>query len=410
MISTETKNEKSSIHKPRFYIVSVDIVQGFFLILMIVGHTALWWDPTLDSRWPNIPLFALILTIPAMMILAGFLFFYGFNSANSLLRRIDLNGRKEARIRFIKRGIIFFIVAELFEFITGLVTSPKYLLNYLLTWELFHMFSFSTFVLLLVFEIAWYMEEKKRIDHKKGSIAVMSISLLFVLTFFLLFHDYSMSQQIKGLYVELNINSILERVIFEDGHTPIIPWLAFPLIGGLLSVFLDLPHAKTESIFRKSILVVICGIVTLFYGLKFLEKELFVIAPVHYPASSSYVFISIGSLLLITMLLIIKLDINSIYSRASVNKFILPFILLSQISLTVYLIHNIGYVIPSDLLIVRVITPTLEILVFVGLLYAILFVFLAVLWQNSMFKYSLEWVIWKSQKSSWRWWVKENNK
>ncbi|MFX0170817.1 MAG: hypothetical protein ACFE9L_02750 [Candidatus Hodarchaeota archaeon] len=389
----------------RFYLVTVDILQGLSVFIMVMGHTGLWWDSELDARWPNVPfLFWLLLTV-ALVVPPGFLFWYAFNTTNSLLRKKTKNERLDSRYRLLKKTVIFFLIAEFGELVAGLVVSPKHLLNYLLTWELFHMFSFSTIFLLIVFEIAWMFETRGFWRHRQVSLVSLSFCLIFIISFFLIFHDYS-SSQVMDLYVELNLRSILERIFFEQGQSPIIPWLAFPSAGALLASYIDLPNEEKDLIIRRGLFSITGGILVFFIGILFMRIERYVSTAVWYPASSPLVFIAIGVHILTTTGFILLLDLNTFYEHREVNRLILPVVLLSKITLTVYLVHNLAFAIPSDIPFIRRLLPNVNIMMFAGFLYSLLFVLIAFIWQKRNFKYSIEWFLSRLQKTKWQWWFK----
>ncbi len=389
----------------QFYLVTVDILQAVSIFCFVTGHSMLWWDSTINIKWPNITFAGATFIAIALMVPACFFFLYGFNVVNSLLRKESGSERSETKYRLLKRTFIFFLVAEFCEGAAALVTSPERLLNSLLTWELFHIFAFSTFILLIIFEFAWWIEKKGFGNHKQVVTAVLSSFLFLVIAIFLLFHDYSMSQGIQGMFVDLDINSILQRAVFEDGQSPIIPWLSFSLTGSLIASFLDLPHEHKDVILKKVGVVLMGGTLILIAGVLFLGKERFVAPPVLFPASSSFIFIALGLLILTTTGLILLIDLSSLYSRIMVKKMLLPLVLVSKISLTVYIIHNVAYIIPAPLM--KTLIPSETAIIAAGVLYSLLFVLTALIWQKWEFKYSLEWMILKLQRAQWRLWDKK---
>lgn len=401
-------NTTMFIKQQPFYLATIDILKGFCILMMIIGHTILYWDHSIVYKWPDItPVVAVFLSI-ALIAHPGFFFLYGFNVVNSLLRKEDPVERDETRIRLLKRTVIFFLLAELCEGAAAIINSPEYLLNFLLTWELFHMFALSTFILLIVFEFAWKIESQSSWSHRQVSLTVLTTFLVLIIFFFLLIHDYSNLLRIPGYYVNLDIISILQRAIFEYGQNPVIPWLSFPIVGGLLAVFLNLPFEKKEDLVKKSRVASIGGILVLIIGIMLLVKERYVSTPVLRPASSSFVFIAIGSLVLTTTAMILFIDLNTHNSGKRVKRLFLPAVLVSKISLTLYIIHNIAYIIPQQL--TRSLFPTESAILVIGIVYSLIFVPIAFYWQKSGFKYSLEWMIMHLQNAQWRWWIKTPTK
>ncbi|MHA1975806.1 MAG: hypothetical protein ACW98I_02765 [Candidatus Hodarchaeales archaeon] len=395
------ENTQTSQKKP-FYLVTTDIGMGFSVFLFVIGHTALWWDHTLDSQWPNLPLPAWLLLVVAFLVPPGFLFWYTFNSANSLLRRKTDAERKGSRHRLIKRTIIFFFVAEIGELATAIFLG-KPIPNYLVTWELFHMFSFSTIFILVIFELAWMMERKGFGDHKKAAMAELVAIIIIVLGIYLIFHDYAQSRIIAHAS-DLTLESIFERILLDYGQAPIIPYLAFSAVGGLLALYLNLPNEDKINIPRKTIPVFILGAISFIVGIILLSVEIYTSPPVQSPISSNLVFISIGFHLITVTGGVILLDLDKLYGIPRINKLVLPLVLISKISLTVYLLHNLAYGIPAESNFIQAIIPSLEMSLFVGLLYALFWVLLAFFWQKSRFKLSIEWIIVNLQRKKWSWW------
>ncbi len=401
-------NNNLKTERKRFYLATVDILQGVSIFLMVVGHAMLWWDPSIDTKWPGITPFGSVFIGIALLAHPCFFFIYGFNVVNSLLRKEE-SERRETRHRLLKRTIIFFLVAEFCEGSAALVNSPEYMINFLLTWELFHMFALSTLVLLLVFEIAWQIDVKGY-GNSKQVISVILLSFLLLITMtFLLIHDYSNKIGIQTFYVNLDINSILQRALFEYGQNPVIPFLSFPIVGGLLASILDLPQEQKNIISKKAKMVLPFGFLVFITGIIFGGVERYVSTPMLYPASSSFVFIAIGVFLLITTIMILMIDLKSLYLPQTTNKVFLPVILISKISLTIYIVHNIAFVIPAKSELIRVLIPSEAMIMIAGTLYSLFFVLVAYIWQKWNFKYSLEWMILHLQKAQWRWWMSSAN-
>ena len=385
--------------KPKpFYLATVDILQGICIFFFLIWHTMIWWDHNVDSTWPNLPIEAFGFMTVALLIPPFFFFLYGFNTVNSLLRQKSIIFRQETRSRLIKKTIIFFVIGEFSEGMAGIVVSPTHLMNYLLTWELFHLFSFSTLVLLIVFEIAWYLERQRGWDYLYAARLILAIILTFIIVIFLIFHDYSGEVGIQGLYTKLNLESIIERIWLEDGQNPVIPWLSFPILGALVAVILELPNEKKNSLLPKIRRISLLGACSLVIGFLLLDREDYLAPPILYPITSSFLFINLGCLILVTLIMVLYIDIHS---NQIIIKVTSPIILISNISLTTFIIHNVAYVIPPDLPLVRTLMPSLSAVMLVGVLYCIFFILVAFFWNKWNFKFSVEWMIWKLQRIPW---------
>jgi hypothetical protein len=135
--------------------------------------------------------------------------------------------------------------------------------------------------------------------------------------------------------------------------------------------------------------------------------ERYVSTAVWYPASSPLVFIAISIHILTTTGFILLLDLNTLYEHREVNRLLLPVVLLSKITLTVYIVHNIAFVISSEDPFVRTILPNIDIALLAGFLYSLLFVLIAFIWRRWDFKYSVEWILSRLQRTKWQWWVEK---
>ena len=393
-----------TINHPRFYLLTTDLLQGISIFIMVIGHTGLWWDSSLDTKYPNLPLLPLLLIIIAFIVPPGFLFWYSFNSVNSLLQRQSESERSEARSRLIKRAIIFFLIGEIGELVTALVVSRP-ILNYILTWELFHMFSLSTIFVLFSFEFIWRRKRSKPEQAEKLLIFILIGIICGILAFFLIFHDYSQSNRFTHA-IELNLESFLRRLIFEEGQTPIIPFAVFPLLAIILGVYMNLPNENSEQVVQKAKIPLLSGAILFLIGLLLVDGELYASTPVFYPASSNFVFIAMGTLYLTCVGGILLLDLKPMFRTREIHPSLLPIILMSRIVLTIYFTHNLGFAIPNEL--GRMLIPNIEVAMAVGLLYTLFFIMIAVNWQKYDFHFSLEWWLLRLQRAQWQWWNKES--
>ncbi|MHA1940881.1 MAG: hypothetical protein ACW97P_04055 [Candidatus Hodarchaeales archaeon] len=386
--------------KKRFYIVTTDILQGFSIFFMVIGHTCLWWDGTLDEQWPNLPFAAWLLLVVAFLVPPGFIFWYTFNTVNSLLRRKNTSERLISRERLLKRTIIFFIIAEFAEVMAALVSGNQ-IINYLLTWELFHMFALSTIFILVVIELAWYLEKKDIKNYNDIAIIEFLIALFIILLLYIIFHDYSPTRLIPHS-VELNLDSIFQRIIIDYGQSPIIPYLGFSAAGGFLATYLNLPNDTIENIKRKSVIPIIFGALSFILGVLLLGIEEYTSPPVKDPISSNLVFIALGFHLMSVTGGILILDLKTLYGVPKFNKLFLPIVMVSQITLSVYLLHNIAFAIPPAL--VSDFVTTVEVAMLIGLLYTVFWIIIAFIWQRFRFKLSVEWIVVSAQRAKWKWW------
>ncbi|MHA2225410.1 MAG: hypothetical protein ACXAC8_09410 [Candidatus Hodarchaeales archaeon] len=382
-------NSNVDLQKKRFYLVTVDLLKGVAIFPMIIGHAYIWWDLPRVLNWEQGSLIIKLLVIFGSMVFPCFLFLLSFNQVNSFLIRRENSSLNELRIRTIKRGLVYIVVASLAQLIMALVISPSLIINFLLTWQLFHLFSFSTFFLLVILEIAWRIESRYNRDLEHVSTFLLLVTLLFLFVFFLIFHNYSGSRQVV-LPVSLHFISIIEHALFDFGTCPIIPWFSFSLIGGLTALVLDLPNSKygkTQNIKGAGLLM--GGFLIFLVGLWFLSVEEYTNAIFNFPASTSFVLITNGVLLVSINTMIRLFDGDHKQLRRKAMKLGNPIIVVSKITLTIYFIHNIAFILDPS-----IIDSEAEVVLFLlAFIYSLFFVLIAYYWKRVNFKYSLEWMI-----------------
>lgn len=400
-LSSNTKSEPKK--EKRFYLVTTDILQGIGLILMMIGHAGHWWDHELARSWPHLEFWSNFIISWGFLVFPMFLFVYGFNTTNSLLKRDSLDAQNQQSIRLIKRSIIFVIFTLISQLLMGVITGEW--LEWLLTWHLFHVFALSTLLIVLFFQIIWRFEKKK--GHQLLSIFFL-LSLIFILLLFLILHDYSVSENLYDP-VSLDLGNILGHIFLDLGSCPILPWLSYSLAGGLMASFLKLSISSKNEIIRKAKFVYLAGIVFILIGLiiEFTGIEIWISAPVLKPASTSFVFGSIGLLAIGILTMIFSLDFKHEMATRRINKLILPVVLLGNISLTVFVTHNIFYII--DPAVVDVVANLLSVsgefsTILFGLFFSLISMIVTMIWANWKFKYSFEWIMINGQKAQWRWW------
>ncbi|MHA1330442.1 MAG: hypothetical protein ACTSR2_05125, partial [Candidatus Hodarchaeales archaeon] len=249
-------------------------------------------------------------------------------------------------------------------------------------------------------ELSRWLSARFNRDYKKILTMIYMTTIFFVVIVFLAFHNYNEPSRLK-LYVDLNIESILRRILLDDGQSPIFPYLSFSAAGGFLAAFLDLPNQNKDIIVKRSRFAMTSGLLFILGGISLLSIEEYISTPTGYPSSSSFAILSIGIHLFLTTLLILLIDLDTLYTRRSINKAVLPLVLFSKITLTVFVGHNILFSIPNDFPIINMLITDIHLAMLFGAAYALLFVALAFVWQKWRFKYSLEWIILVLQDKSW---------
>ncbi|UCG02527.1 MAG: acyltransferase family protein [Candidatus Heimdallarchaeota archaeon] len=397
-----------SSQKP-FYVYSVDLAKGIVLFFMIFGHALLWYDRPRAYAWDkgtelfllfsntgeNTLVFFWLITI-AFMVFPCFFYVYGFNAANSLLRQGPGADRAKVRSRSLRRAIVLFIVGSFGQSIMALIVSPGEVINYILTWNFFHLFGFTSLSFLVIFEVVWWLE-KKGYDAQKLLVSILTGVLAVLLIIFIIFHDYwdpATAQHIV-LSTKLDLMDIIKHALIDYGTTPIIPWFSFGLMGGIAATALNLtdPESSQTANRKAAILLVVGAVFYIIGGFFSLFIERNMSTPVEYPASTTFIFFTLGILtIFITSLLIIfDFDHITLNFRTKLKQLLMPLVIFGQLSLTIYFIHNVIFGIPIKMMFFY----QNDLLFFIFMIfYSILFVIIAVVWRKKLkFKYTVEWGI-----------------
>lgn len=381
------------ISNDRFYLISVDLLKGLAIFPMILGHGVQWYYGTLAIRYEEGSLAVFFIIVTGLIVFPCFLFLYGFNLTNSFLRKGTDPSDNGIRIRAIKRSLIFLILASLGQTLMSFIRSPgrpETILNYILTWHLFHIFSFTTIALLLIWYFAWFLEKSKlkwNLNYLQSLRILLAISLIIILIAFFVLHDSTLTRE-KSYPVQLDPLVILERAILDIGSYGLIPWFSFSLSGSLIASILNLPNREIQKIKKTDVSLILIGLIFLIIGLPFLRIERFVSPALGgEPSSFSHILISIGVLILSTTLLINLFDLYQIIPLKTITKLCYPIIVVSNISLTVYLIHPMISILDPSYI------PSELIFLILAILYSLLFVVIAHFWQYREFKFSIEWFV-----------------
>ncbi|MHA2297369.1 MAG: hypothetical protein ACXAEU_06940 [Candidatus Hodarchaeales archaeon] len=340
------------------------------------------------NNWGEINFLIAVIAVTGMMVFPSFFFLHGFNQMNSLLKSENITNFRAIRSRAIKRSLIFLLIAFLAQAGMALVSSPEKVLNFVLTWQMFNLFALSALVVPLSFELACIIEKRMggNVDQRQVLIVVQGMFSLLILLIFIISHDYSMTSEV-ATPVALDFIAILKHALLDDGTTPVIPWLVFSLTGGGLAAFFDLPSIKKNDFREKAFLIIITSSSCLIIGVWFLMNGVpFISAVLFYPASPSLIFIVLSLLMSCTTILILVIDMNEDL-HLKTKKLLHPIISLSNISLTVFIIHQAAFALPPSII-------TTEVIFFVSFgLYSMFFVIISLFWQKAEYKWSLEWIM-----------------
>ncbi|MFW9905602.1 MAG: acyltransferase family protein [Candidatus Thorarchaeota archaeon] len=392
-----------------FYVYTVDLAKGIVLFFMIFGHALLWYDRARAYAWDKgTKLFILfsnagertlvffwLITI-AFMVFPCFFYVYGFNAANSLIRQGPGADRAKIRSRSLRRAIVLFVVGSVGQSIMAFVVSPGEVINYILTWNFFHLFGFTSLSFLIIFEIVWWLESKGY-NAQQLLVSILAGVLVVLLVIFIIFHNYwtPATAQYIVLSAKLDLVDIIKHALIDYGTTPIIPWFSFGLMGGVAATALNLPDpASSKTANPKAVILLIIGavfyIIGAFFSL-FIERN--ISTPVEYPASTTFIFFSLGvlTIFITSSLVIFDFEHISFKYRTKLKQILMPLVIFGQLSLTIYFIHNVLFGIPIEMMFFY----QNDLLFFIFMtFYSIIFVIIAVIWRKKLkFKYTIEWGI-----------------
>ncbi|MHA1228858.1 MAG: hypothetical protein ACTSR2_13490 [Candidatus Hodarchaeales archaeon] len=384
-----------TLKQKKQYLLSVDIMKGIAIFPMVIGHSLQWWNRTLVNNYDQSDsLFIITIIVIGLMVLPLFLFVYGFNQTNSFLRWENSQKKKQITSHTCRRSLIFLLLASISQLIMWFVRSfPDLNLstipNYLVSWHLFHIFAFTSIFLWLIWKLSHLIQRKIFLNCSISTIVCFITSFLAISVFFLFvfFHEYTMTRPIV-FPIEFQIDRIFEHIILDIGSVGLIPWLFFPLLGSITASILDIPNNKFNFLnLSKLIFFMTFGSSLLFVGLFSLNFERYASPALLSPSTYPHILISSGVLLLTFILLLVIIDLKEIFPRKSLLRYLLPIFLVSDISLTIFILHPLIFILDPKSI------PNQAIFAFLAISYSLFFIPLAWFWNKFNYKLSMEWFI-----------------
>ncbi|MHA1765024.1 MAG: heparan-alpha-glucosaminide N-acetyltransferase domain-containing protein [Promethearchaeota archaeon] len=375
---------------------SIDALRGFGVVLVILSHSSQYWTNNPNSIF----LYALnsfaIFAAPIFFILAGM-------SLILMKDRRKLEGQSESKIKkhVIKRGIFLilfgyaynlivesaiFYLSPNFSFQNSSTLFPIYTNKSFLDWiSLFGIFQAIGLCYLITYFLIRF-SRKTRI-----SIVVFILILNIIVTYSPLMFGMPpfRAMQLNWHYSPTADPIICLLDIFFYGQFPVVPWLAFFIMGTITCEIL-IEHFKNDKLTQLSKKTWKTSCIFSFAGA--FELILFIF-PGFFPDSTLYVIFTISIVLILhnTFFVFYYIDKKSSWIY---DKILIP---MGQFSLTLYLITGLIFV---DLFLVigNVINfqllgnlPDL-IVIPLSISQLFLFVLITISWKKINFKYSLTWI------------------
>jgi len=299
-------------------IQSIDMIRGFCIFLMILGHILDWWIIDSDRL-----LIFILFSILASIAATGFLFISGFSAAISYKIRVKKaatstdNIMSQARNLYIIRALLLLAIGLLYNIAIALGSSN---LGWIWAWNVIQTISISLLLAWPLLSTPKYL----RIGLAIGLLVVNDLLFPFLLS-----------------YIEQpNIYGVLFHFFYHpnEGFT-ILAYFAIFLIGTVVGDFFNDINSikdqeerknKIKRVFLRTILIV--GIILISFGIIYRFNDFDFL----YRRTLSAMFYSIGAILiLLTILLYLE-----VFEKIKLKKRYKFFFYYSFYSFTIYLIHD----------------------------------------------------------------------
>lgn len=352
----------SLVQKER--IVFLDALRGIAVLLMMEQHIGIWlWRPVGAMRFFNHPFF---FTINGIGGLAGPLFVTIAGIGATLL--IQKSQNVDRTLFF--RGIIII----LFGYLMNILTPGWFSVG---SWFILHMIGFAVMTTPLF----------RRLPNKILLIISVSIIIGTVILYNILNTPLVLSNMRMR---DTQIEGGIFRLIFIEGHYPILPWLTFYLLGivaGRLLLNKQIKYMLTLAFASLSVGIIVLSC----YLLKFsfaVKGPLFRFFRLHYslfPMTPLFILLSFP---LIIFLIIAFRSIETRWNLNSQN----PLVCLGRTSLTIQIVHVvIFFEVFQRLNLFRTFSTNQTAILLIGIL--LFFTFLSTLWKRYQFKFGTEWLL-----------------
>lgn len=342
-------------------ITFIDFIKGLAVIFMMFQHFGIWfWDIPWDKITNIITDYPFYMAVnatggfsaPAFIACAGFGAYY-------------FNEKYGSNLKFIKRGIILLTFGYIMNFLV-----PSWFTW--ASWYVLHLLGFCLIVSPVLLKI------------KKNYLLILIMTVISLITVYIQYYLKTPLQYSSDRMGDYKMAGGVLRLIFAEGHFPILPWINF-FIAGIISA--DFYHSKK----RKNILIFAAAsigtaLILLYSGRFFhsLDTEItkfFRIGTSFYPIYP------------IMLLFLISLVLFSIYILSFINfKNNNLIVLTGRLSLTVFILHIVIF--KQGLVLIgkyRIFTTPVSFLLM--LFFSFTFVLISYLWSKRNFRFSLEWLM-----------------
>jgi len=300
-------------------IQSIDMIRGFVIFIMVLGHLLDWWIIVPD-RWVVFIYFSFLATIAA----TGFLFISGFSAAIAYKSRIkkvetstDIN-MTQARNIYIIRALLLLVIAFIYNTAIALALND---LRWIWAWNVLQTISISLLLAWPLLRTPKYL----RICLGIGLLVVNDMLFPFL-------HSYINQQNIYGVLFHL--------LYHPEEAFRFMAYFAIFIIGTVVGDFFfniniikdqEERKKKIKRVFIRTILIV--GIILFSFGIIYNFDD-FILRP-----TLSSIFYSIGFVLILLAILLYLEEFEKIKPKKRYRFFFY----FSFYSFTVYITHDLLY-------------------------------------------------------------------
>lgn len=344
----------------------LDSMRGFAVVLMVQQHLQNW-------LW-NIDWLSYGVTFPQHPYMLSFYFLGNFSAAMFLLvsgfGSVMLSDNNAYRSEFIKRGLFVLFCGYLLNVLTPHWFKPG-------TWYILHTMGIAIMFSPLMNKI-------------KTAGLLLLFSILLIIPAFI--QTWLKTPLMLGGDFMNNIHKAggIMRLALAEGHFPLLPWLAFFVLGIICHRWTK--QKRKKKIISLAVVLIFTGCLFAwfyFYGFFFATGgkffRIFIYLPYIYPPLPSFMLIAAGIILILLVLFSLTENIkfkNSFYVLSSVGR----------LSLTWFFIHIIIFNEISALIGIRKMLNSTETFLIV-ITAIVVMIFSSVIWQKKNYKFSLEWLM-----------------
>ena len=303
-------------------IQSIDMMRGFFIFLMVLGHLLDWWIIVPD-RWLILYIFSILASIAA----TGFIFVSGFSAAIAYKSRARTaatstdNTMTQARNLYFIRALLLLAISFIYNTVIALGVSLEKNSNelkWIWAWNVLQTISISLLLAWPLLRTPKYL----RIGLGIGLLVVNNLLFPFLL-------PYENQQNMYG---------VLFHILYHpDEAFTIVAYFAIFIIGTVVGDFFfeinsikdqEERKNKIKRVFLRTILIV--GIVFTSFGILYRFYDFI------YRPTISAMFYSIGAVLILLAILLYLEEFEKIKTKKRYRFFFYY----SFYSFTIYIAHD----------------------------------------------------------------------